>query len=372
MERNNNQQAFLALVRAGLWEKESQLLPCGDIDFTVIYRLAQEQSVIGLVAAGLERITDIKPPKEVSLMFVGEAIQLEQSNMAMNDFLAGLIMELRGNGVYTILVKGQGIAQCYERPLWRAAGDIDFFLSDINYEKAKKYLSKKASSIEPEGIYGQHLGMIIDQWSVELHGNLRCGMSLKMDRVLDETKNSVFFEGAVRSWINNGVQIFMPNVDCDCAFIFSHLLKHFYKGGVGLRQICDWCRLLWTYRAIINRNLLEEKLHSMGVMTAWKAFGSFAVEYLGMPKDAMPFYTPQRKWSAKAIKILSFIIDVGNFGHNRDMSYFGKKKYFVRKFISFRRRLGDFSRHFAIFPVDSLRFYPYLVYNGLRSAIRGE
>lgn len=127
MKLNNNQQAFLELIRASLWEKDAYLLPYGDINFQVVYRLAQEQSVIGLVAAGHEYVIDVKPPKEVLLTFIGETLQLEQRNSAMNYFIGVLVEKMRKEDIYTILVKGQGTAQCYERPLWRACGDVDFF-----------------------------------------------------------------------------------------------------------------------------------------------------------------------------------------------------------------------------------------------------
>ena len=60
-------------------------------------------------------------------------------------------------------------------------------------------------------------------------------------------------------------------------------LQHFFVGGVGLRQICDWCRLLWTYRERIDRDLLLRRLQEMWIVSEWKAFGAFAVEYLGLP-----------------------------------------------------------------------------------------
>ena len=63
MQLTTNQQAFLALVRAGLWEKEARLSQYGDIDFNEILRLAEEQSVVGLVAAGIEHVVDLKIPK---------------------------------------------------------------------------------------------------------------------------------------------------------------------------------------------------------------------------------------------------------------------------------------------------------------------
>ena len=56
MKLDKNQQAFLTLVKAGLWEKEVRLLSSDGVDFSCVYKLAQEQSVVGLVAAGLERV----------------------------------------------------------------------------------------------------------------------------------------------------------------------------------------------------------------------------------------------------------------------------------------------------------------------------
>lgn len=372
MRKDNTINAFFALVGAGLWEKDVELASFGQFDISRILSQSEEQSVVGLVAAGMEHVVDVKLPKEVVLQFVGQALQLEQQNMAMNQFIGALVDKMRQRGIYTLLVKGQGIAQCYERPLWRSCGDVDFFLSDTNYEAAKSFLSPLASSIEPEGEYKKHLGMTIDSWVVELHGNLRCGLSSRMDKVIEEIQDDVFFGGDVRSWINNGTQVFIPGVNCDVFFVFTHFLKHFYCGGLGLRQICDWCRLLWTYRDTIDRKRLEDKLGKMGLVSEWKAFGAFAVDWLGMPVEAMPLYSPDNKWRRKAERICSFVLEVGNFGHNRDVSRYQNKTYFVRKVMSFGRRFGDLCRHARIFPLDSLRFFPRIVINGLKSAANGE
>ena len=107
-------------------------------------------------------------------------------------------------------------------------------------------------------------------------------------------------------------------------------------------------------------------------MTEWKAFGAFAVGNLGMPLDAMPFYSADQRWKKKAAKICSFVLEVGNFGHNRDNSYFQKHSYFVQKCISAWRRVKDLCRHARIFPLNSFRFFFGIMFNGVRSAIRGE
>jgi hypothetical protein len=368
--------AFFALIRAGLWEnldefQVSRFWFQDAIDWEEVYQLAEEQSLIGVVLAGIEH-SNVKPPQELLLQWIGEVQMLEQQNKEMNSFVADLIEKLRAADIYTLLVKGQGIAQCYERPLWRACGDVDLFLSDDNYQKAKSYLLPIAELLEPEGLYKKHFEMLIDPWVVELHGSMRSGLSSRMDRVIDETQKDVFYGGNVRSWLNGKTQVFLPAVNCDVIFVFTHFIKHFYCEGLGLRQICDWCRLLWTYRSKIDTELLEKRLRKMRLVSEWKAFGAFAVEYLGMPSEAMPLYSPEAKWKKKADKISAFILEVGNMGHNRDMSYFEKYPYLIRKVCSMGRRCGDLVRHARIFPMDSLRFLPRIMFNGLSSAVRGE
>jgi hypothetical protein len=366
-----NTEAFFKLVKAGLWEKEARLSQFGVVNYVEITSLAEEQSVIGLVASGLEHVTDVRPPREDVLQFVGQTLQLEQQNLAMNSFIGNLIEKLRHQGIYAILVKGQGIAKCYEKPLWRACGDVDLFLSDDNYEKAKTYLSALASSVEGEYVREKHLGMTIDEWVVELHGRLYSGLSSKVERELDKVYEDTFYGGAVRSWDNNGVQVFLLKVENDVFYVFTHILQHFFKEGLGLRQVCDWCRLLWTYRDSLDYALLELRVRRAGLMTLWRAFGAFAVEYLGMPIEAMPFYSSEEKWKREAEKICAYILEVGNMGHNRDKRYM-KYPYLVRKCFSASRRIGDLINHARIFPLDSVRFSFAIMKNGLKSAIKGE
>lgn len=346
------------------------------VDWQEVYRFATEQSVLGLVLDGLER-SDVKPPQVLLLQWIGEVQVIEQRNKAMNQFVAELVEKMRAAGIYTLLVKGQGIAQCYEKPLWRSSGDVDLFLSEENYEKAKALLLPLASSVEEEYEREKHLGMTIDGWVVELHGHLYSGLSSQVERELDRLQEDTFYGGQVRSWMNGGTQVFLLKAENDAFYVFTHILQHFYKGGIGLRQICDWCRLLWTYRESLNYDLLEQRVRRAGLMTEWKAFGALAIEYLGFPKDSMPLLDVRSKkedvrWRKKADRIMEFILKSGNMGHNRDMSHFSKYPYLIRKCVSMGRRISDLINHARIFPIDSLRFLPTIMFNGVRSAMRGE
>ena len=369
MVLDNNQQPFFSLIQAGLWERDAQLLQNGKIDYDEVFRIAEEQSVIGLVTAGIEHVQDVKIPQEIVLQFVGTALQLERQNQALNDFIVWLIKILRKEDVYTILVKGQGIAQCYERPLWRASGDVDLLLSDDNYKKAKNILIPLADDVEKEFKTFKHIGMTMKgDYVVELHGTLHSRLSRRVDSVVDEIQNDVFSGGNIRSWNNCGTTVFLPSPDNDVIFVFTHILHHFYIEGIGLRQICDWCRLLWTYRESLNHRLLESRIRKMGLMTEWKAFAALAVNYLGMPADAMPFYSTEKKWTMKAEKIVAFVLKVGNFGHNR--SHAVQQNDVIRKIVSLWNKAKDFGRHARIFPMDSMKFFWHFLWDGVELAIK--
>jgi len=379
----NNQEAFFAILRAGLWEKDVQLSPYGKIDLKEIYHMAEEQSVVGLVAAGLNHVTDRKIPKIDFLQFLGVSTQTEDRNKAMNAFINELINDLRKKGIYTLLVKGQGVAQCYERPLWRASGDIDLYLNEDDFQKAKNYFRPLVDKFDPDNDYTKHINMHYGEWVIEIHANQSCALSSQINKMMSEIHKDIFYKGSVRSWNNNGKTVFLPSADNDAIIIFTHFLKHFYKGGVGLRQICDWCRLLYTYKETLNYGLLESRIRRAGLMSEWRAFGAYAVSYLGMPAQTMPLLDGRWKMvdgrcvidsrlMRKAKKINDFILEVGNFGHNRDTSYYGKYPFIVRKAFSFGVRVKDLIRHARIFPMDSIRFLFGMTIYSFKAVSHGE
>ena len=368
---NNDINAFLALVKAGLWESEVRLLPFEGVDYARVHRLAQEQSVVGLVAAGLEHIQDVKIPQDVSLSFAGATLQFEHRNRAMNEFVAKLLQQLHDAGVYALLIKGQGIAQWYERPLWRASGDIDLLLNAENYTKAVEYMSGIAQMTEGEDVYKKHKSFVIDSWEVECHGTLRSVLWSRLDKGIDAVQADTFANGSVRVWRNGATDVYIPAADNDVVFVFCHILQHFYKSGVGLRQICDWCRLLWTFRDSLDCELLLRRLSSMGALGEWRAFAALAVDYLGMPAEAMPLYCDARRWRRKAVRILKLVFRTGNMGHNQDWSYIKSSPYLVRKAISFGRHCGAALRHFVIFPWHSVAVWWRAVLDGVAGVARG-
>lgn len=312
-----SQDAFLALVRAGLWEKandnenQNENLFEG-FDWGEVQKLVEEQSVVGLVAAGAEWFTvhgsRFMIPLTEKLTMLGMCQLIEQRNETINHLIVELWFRLREAGVKVLLVKGQGLAQCYERPLWRSSGDVDFLVDEANYWKAVEILKPVAENSFTGGDYSKEYGFNIGAFLVEVHGSLRTGLSSCIDKEVDVVQKDTFANGRFRVWHNGVTDVLLPDPNDDVFFVFTHFIKHFYKEGMNLRQVCDWCRLLWTYRKEIDVTLLEHRLRKAGLMNEWKAFAALTVDSLGMPVETMPLYDADERWQKKGEAVLRFIL----------------------------------------------------------------
>lgn len=389
MVKDSNIQAFFTLLKFGLFPAHNEGGIVNDafpenVDWEKVYQLAQEQSVQGVALHGVEWIKShnvyFNIPQELLLQWIGEVRYIEHQNRSMNDFVVRLITQLHNDDIYTILVKGQGIAQCYEKPLWRSCGDVDLLLSDSNYEKACYELDILVGNKERQtakDVERKHREYQIDGWSVELHGTMHANLSRRIDKEIDRVQQDVFYGGNVRSveFISSqgsSTQIFLPAPNEDVIFVFTHILQHLFLEGIGFRQICDWCRLLHNYKNSLNHVLLESRIRKMGLMTEWKVFGALAIEYLGYPKDSMPLFESSgaqefKKYKNKADRLMCFILEVGNFGHNREVEWSNPLK---RRTSLIWHRITDTVKLSFIFPLDAPRFLLNYAVDGVRGLVR--
>jgi hypothetical protein len=379
MELNTNAIAFFSFAKVGLFPFYGEGFIINDflfrnLDWEKVYQLSQEQSVQGLVLQGIEELKakgiELNVPKMLLLQWIGEVQMIEQRNKEMNTFVADLIEKLRKEDIYAILVKGQGIAQCYEKPLWRSCGDIDLLLSLDNFNKTSSELSKDIGKIDKESfinIKKKHREYQIAKWIVELHGSMRTNLSRSIDKVIDRVQHDVFCGGNVRSWLNGNTHVFLPSPDNDVVFVFTHILQHLFFEGIGLRQICDWCRLIYTYKESLNHGLLESRIKAMGLLSEWKTFYNLASRYLGMPDLGGRLMVRDSKYDKKADKLMTFVLEVGNFGHNREVEW---ANGFKRRTSLIWHRITDTFKLSLVFPLDAPRFLFNYAVDGVRGLMR--
>ena len=366
------EKLFFGLLRSGLWGATPELpgtAPSGE-DWQKVYGLSMSQTVVGLVTDGAAACPADFVPKPVSLKLMASLIGTEKTNAVMDSHVSRFVSLLESRGVQPILVKGQAVAQCYIHPSGRMPGDIDLVIDPGQYEAAKAVITPIADSVGIEGVANLHFGAMLGSVELELHGTVHTSLGRKINDVLDSAQALLYREGGCRFWNCCGTQVRIPSVDFDALFIFTHLLQHFFCGGLGLRQLCDWARVLHTHYGAIDRALLESRLTQMGLLSEWKTFVGFLVDYLGLPEEEAPLYDV--RFGPKTDKLWSYIERVGNFGKNRGLRDRSKDPYLIRKTESLIVNSQDFLHHIRIFPLDSFRFFWYYFKSGIINVLHGK
>ena len=70
--------------------------------------------------------------------------------------------------------------------------------------------------------------------------------------------------------------------------------------------------------------------------------------------------------------MLDIILETGNFGHNRDSSYYEKYPYVLYKIISLWQNTKDTVKHMGIFPIDSIRIWGLMIKDGATAVFKGK
>lgn len=368
---------FFALLRAGLWgtyDGDERLT--NDIEWEALLKLAEEQTVSGVVSDGLAMVKKAVPslevPANVTRRLMVQTIGIERSNALVDSVVAEVCGILNKAGIRYCLIKGQGTALNYPHPNHRTPGDIDLLLDEENYRLASNLLTPMAEKVLPEDPHKKHLGMMFrDGVEVELHGTARVGFGKKTNKVIDKMQAELLGGSDFRYWDCLGTKVTLPSADFDSVFIFLHFVQHYYHGGLGLRQICDWMMHEYRHEPEFDYGWMLCRIMDLRMLKEWKAFASLAVKRLGMDPRVIAFYDPKRgKYSDI---IWDSMKRSGNFGRkmrgHRDPQ---SEPYLIRKVRSLNGHLSWMGRHFRLNPGNTLRAIAGTLRSGFRGVVNGQ
>ena len=351
-------QLFFHILKSSLWGDNAILDASGlsRNDVMGALRIAKAQTVLGIVA------NEVLKTDSLSALLTDEdkagLKRFVMSNLAtgqmLNNALVNSVLELRKHGIDPVLLKGQGIAKYYPMPELRQCGDIDIYVGQEQFAKSCEVIGAMSTPEDHQGDIPslKHFHTRIGKAFIEIHRYTDVYWPKRLDRVYQRISDEGMSEGLV-SLDFAGVQVMSPAVDFNVFFIFNHFWHHFIADGVGLRQICDWVRLLHVNKGRIDLDKLSSVLREMGLMKEWQVFGCIAVDTLGLPVEEMPFY--DAKYRMKAEKVLALIMREGNFGQENLKGYNRPKGYVAGKWYSFKHRFGRNLRVLRLFPFEALQ-----------------
>lgn len=360
---------FLELLRCGLWSRSVDVaMFSGRTDWDAILTLASQQTVSGIIAEAIKTLpSQIQPPTAILNKFRSIVVANLRIHSLINRTLVEAVTLFTENGIPPILLKGQGVAMNYPNPTLRMCGDIDLYVGSELYDRA----------CELAALWGDKDGRCIKSTKHYhfKHGNVVVELHRIAETLPSPSHNSRFQQwtqlhlhgGNLRSVLIEGAAISLPPVQFDALYIFNHLWHHFFIGGVGLRQLCDWVRYLHAFNKEIDQVLLERDLKSFGLWKAWRMLGCLAVDMLGLPEAEYPFYTPDYRGNSR--RILDLIESEGNFGRYCNADGKRPKGYFAGKIHKFRRMQRRFWRLIVICPEQALFFWSRFIYSGIRQVV---
>lgn len=321
-----SENLLVLMLKFSLWNREEdfhtleQLIgeKAGGTDWERVVNLAVEQTVLGHVTEAITCLPkNLRPEKSMYFSLVSQVSDIEKRNRQMSRFAYILMDNLEKKRCHALLLKGQGVGRNYRNPLHRQPGDIDLLLIDNEeYEHAKELLSKIAESEGDENKERQHSDFVVKGFVVELHGKFRFLISRQFSESLPKWTRERLSASSISVNLMDGSEIDekvkLPPVQFDVVFIFAHMLNHFMTGGVGLRQVCDCMMSLHNNFEDIDKDILKEDLEQLGLTKFWKVYAAMAVDFLGYPKEKMPFYDANLK--RKGEMMLGNVFKTGNFG----------------------------------------------------------
>ena len=225
-----------------------------------IFKIAQQQSLLGVLFYGIQKQDQEKPPREMVLKWYAISEQIRQANEKTNRVAVDLADFFRREGFRTCVLKGQGNALYYPDPSIRMSGDIDIwvkpvkglefrdksggvgfesFLSSVLLYVRKKNPKAKACYHHVDA--GEYKGV-----EVEVHYRPSFMNNLIHNRRLQkwfEVNAEDQFSHEVE--LPNGAgQICVPTNAFNHIYQMAHIYNHVIHEGVGLRQIVDYYYLL--------------------------------------------------------------------------------------------------------------------------------
>lgn len=234
---------FFQLLRYSIGASKDLPLDVSGEMWNDIFKIAQQQSLLGVLFYGIQEQSEQKPPRNLLLKWYAISEQIRQANEKTNHVAVDLADQLWKEGFRTCLLKGQGNTLYYPDQYIRTSGDIDIWVEGgtkvVLPFARRNFRCSKACYHHVDA--GEYKGV-----KVEVHYRPSFMNNLIHNRRLQkwfEEKAEEQFANRVE--LPNGAgKICVPTNAFNRIYQMAHVYNHVIHEGVGLRQLIDYYYLL--------------------------------------------------------------------------------------------------------------------------------
>ena len=280
-----------------------------DADWKVMYDLAKKQALIGVLFHGIKQLPKkLAPDAGLLMRWMGMAQKIRQQNMRLFMDSAKVCKNFKDAGFRNCILKGQGNALLYPDPYMRTPGDIDIYLHG-GRNRIMEYVDKVCPN---QVMRYHHVDFPMMKTPIEAHFT-----PSYMFFPVHNRRMQKWFKEVMDLQCSNVVtlpdgygEITVPTMNFNVIYILSHLYRHVFTEGIGLRQLLDYYYVLINDELLVIRDTLHRELKYLGL---WKFAGAVMYvlhETLGLPEEKMIASVDVNEGRF----LLAEIMQGGNFG----------------------------------------------------------
>lgn len=239
------------------------------------------------------------------LQWIGISGQIKAQNQLLNKRTKELTEYLEKKGKRSCILKGQGNLLMYPDPSLRTPGDIDAWLEGSKKEIVE-FVHKDYPRINVEYHHMQY--PVFEDVEVEVHYY----PSFCYNKWYNYRLLQYFKEESEKQFDNSTGQGFnAPTVPFNLVFQLSHMMRHFFTQGIGLRHAIDYYYLLQQDITEEQKTEFVAVLKRCGMYKFFRAILWIEISVLGLNKNA-DIVSPHER---AGHLILREMLKGGNFGH---------------------------------------------------------
>lgn len=341
---------FLKFLAYCLDESKPVLPEFEYLDWHWLYTFGQQQAIPAILLSGINRYSKtlnkkLSIPQDLLYEWFGQTVVIENQNKLVNQRIKELIAHLTDNGFKTCILKGQGNAAMYPHPILRSSGDIDVWL-DATKDEIAHFVHKSYPEIV---IADHHMDYpIFKDVEVEVHYYPSFSYNYRHNKRLQAFFNDnrdKQFQHVTKAGYATPTTLF------NLVFQLSHMMRHFFTQGIGLRHAIDYYYLLQQYITEDEKAALIKTLKECGMYKFFRAIMWIETNVLGLEKNT-DIVAPQERAGKM---VLHEMLKGGNFGHQYSRKMGGNV------LLTYAHQLIYNMKYFIEFPVEPVSRPVYLV-----------
>lgn len=335
-----------------------------EADWKELYCIAQKQTLLGVLFYGIRRLPKVLVPEQKLLMqWMVMAEMIRKQNIRLFQDSVKVCKNFENEGFANCILKGQGNALLYPDPYMRTPGDIDIYLAG-GRKRVMQYINKVCPN---QVMRYHHVDFPVMKTAIEVHftpSYMFCPIhNRRMQKWLEEVMGE---QCNHRVSLPDGYgEIHVPQVSFNVIYILSHLYRHIFTEGIGLRQLLDYYFVLVKWHTDLtnltdsNKSFpqmtqintdLDTLRHELKYLGLWKfaqAVMYVLHEVFGLSEDWMIAPMDEREGRF----LLDEIMRGGNFGQYDDRmgSKVGESK--IHRYFRMNLRNLRFVKHY---PTEAL------------------